>query len=179
MFARGLWIVALTLWAFLVIVAPSVRPLVFHAIVFGASFLCALALLVVLHELGHAIAAVLVRQRVYVVRVGTGRVLWRVRLFGAPRGMAAHTARGERHRHRGEPPAGRLRRAIFIAAGPLVTIATFAFIASHAHWTWRTFSGMDVVWTAALWANAVLLACCLLPFDSPARSHCSTSLRTP
>ena len=64
------------------LVFPSTRPDVFHEVAFGACFLLSFVLLVVFHELGHVIAAVLVHQRVHVVRFGAGRVLWQGRIFG-------------------------------------------------------------------------------------------------
>jgi len=68
-----------------------------------------------------------------------------------------------------EPGHARLRRTIFIAGGPLASMATLALIAGQAHWTWRVFSELEMVWTAALWANASLLACCLIPFAAPSQ----------
>jgi len=37
------------------------------------------------------------------------------------------------------------------------------------HWNWRMFSELEMVWTAALCANAFLLACCLIPFTAPSQ----------
>lgn len=86
----------------------------------AAVIVCAFVLAIILHELGHLLAARIVGSAVTAIYLGGPPVLATVRLGGIRLGLGVRP-RG-RVMLRQRPPAG--RHAVFLAAGPLVNLLT-------------------------------------------------------
>jgi hypothetical protein len=83
-------------------------------------FFALLALLIVPHELGHALAARLVGMRVFLVQIGRGRLLGTVRFLGAPWQLRACLDDGTTHVGYPDLRFFRLKFFLMVLGGPLL-----------------------------------------------------------